>query len=100
MVTKCIVIFADENGTLSPTHQPYWVNYTSYLLKDDSKMKITNYDNGDVTYYTYETNNNGFGVAPPTKMTLISPPVVTNLYSDQNSYDKAVTVRYILKFMR
>lgn len=92
--------FVDDNGTFSPAHEPFCVSYTSFLLKDDTQMKITNYDNGDVTYYTYDTNNNGFGVAPPSKMTLISTPVVTNLYSDANSYDKAVTVRYILKFMR
>jgi hypothetical protein len=92
--------FINDNGTLHPIHQPYWVDYTSFLLKDDSQMTITNYDNGDVTRYTYDTNNNGFGTAPPSKMTLISTPVVTNLYSDANSYDKAVTVRYILKFMR
>jgi hypothetical protein len=94
------VDFATLNGTLRPTHEPYWVSWDRFLLPDNSTMKVTNYDSGDVTNYTIETNNGGLGVTPPNKMTLLSPNIITNLYSEKGSYDKAVTLRIILKFMR
>lgn len=90
--------FANTNGTISPTHEGYWVNYPKYLTTDYSKIEITNADNGSKTVFTFETNN--YGVAPPSKLTLLSSEIITDLYTSQGARDKAITVRILLTFMR
>lgn len=92
--------FGYNNGMgLRPDHKAFYVEYNgNYLYKNDSQMKITNTEIGSVTNYTFETNN--VGVAPPNKLTLLSPAIVTDLYHSNGARDKAVTVRVLLKFMR
>lgn len=99
--TQLYCEFGNTGYSLSPTHKPYNVNYgtTNYLTNDISQMKINNVENGVTTTYTFETNSSG-GVAPPSKMTLLSPDIVTSLSYSNGSRDKAVTVRILLKFMR
>jgi hypothetical protein len=93
--------FANTGYSLYPTHEGYFVNYVgdNYLTDDNSHLRIDNVENGVTTNYTFETNSSG-GVAPPSKMTLLSPNIVTNLSYSNGSRDKAVTVRILLKFMR
>ena len=93
--------FGNTGYSLAPTHEPYYVNYVgdNYLSNDYSHMKIDNVENGVTTNYTFETNSSG-GVAPPSKMTLLSPDIVTSLSYSNGSRDKAVTVRILLKFIR
>ena len=92
--------FSVIDGFNSPTHDPYYVSYSSnYLYNDYSTLEIHNYDSGSVTHYTMETNGS-VGTAPPNKLTLLSPNIITNLYYSERSYDKAVTIKILLKFMR
>lgn len=85
-------------GGTTPSHEPMWVSYPNYLYTDYSKMSILDQTLGMKTDFTFETNNRG--VAPPSKLTLISPEIVTDLYYSNGTRDKAVTVKIILRFMR
>lgn len=86
--------FAPKDGGLRPTHEPFWTS----VYPVTSRLEIQNNQNGGRTVYTYETNN--VGAFPPSKLTLLSPPIVTDLYYSNGARDKAVTVRVLLKFMR
>jgi hypothetical protein len=55
-----------------------------------------NTTNGAVTNYTYRANDVGY----PRTLTLLSPPIVTDLYMSNGARDKAATVRVTLYFMR
>lgn len=97
-ILNCDFGYTNSSG-YRPVGDPCYVEYGgSYLYTSDSQMKITNTESGTVTTYTFDTNNRG--VAPPSKLTLLSPEIVTDLYHSNNSRDKAVTVRILLKFMR
>lgn len=86
--------FKINNGSLSPSHQPYWVDLKQY----SKQLAVTNGDIGSVTNYTFDTNS--IGSEYSTVLTLLSPPIVTDLYLSNGSRDKAVTVRILLRFMR
>lgn len=92
-------LFCDfkQNQTISglaPTHEPFWVSL--YVLSN--RMHIQNTQTGGKTVFTYDLNN--FGKTPPTKMTLLSPPIVTDIYHSNGSREKAVTVQILLRFIR
>lgn len=86
--------FTNMIGSIRPSHEPFWVNVHAF----SKRLTIDNIQNGGVTNYTYETND--FGATPPTTMTLLSPPVTTDVYFSDGTRDKAITVRILLKFMR
>jgi hypothetical protein len=86
--------FSNKNGSLKPTHEPYWINISSYK----KNISVENSDDGSVTNYTYDANLNGANY--PKILKLLSPPVVTDLYTSSGKRDKAVTVRILLTFMR
>lgn len=91
--------FINENGSIKPSHEPFWVSFPkNYWEYENSRMVIRNQINGAVTNWTYKVNSLGYGYS--TKLTLISPEIVTNLYGPAGGRDKAVTVRIILNFMR
>lgn len=83
--------FTNQSGSLRPTHDPFWVNI--YPVKNG--LSVDNSQNGGYTFYTYDTNE-----LTPTKLTLLSPPIITDLYLSNGTRDKAVTIRVLLKFMR
>ena len=72
--------------------EPFWVNLSLY----DKNLEIMNTSNGAVTNYTYRANDVGY----PRTLTLLSPPIVTDLYMSNGTRDKAATVRITLYFMR
>lgn len=86
--------FNNRDGSLSPSHDPFWVNIDSY----SNKLRVDDTENGGSTTWTYQVN--GSGAFPPTVMKLLSPPIVTDLYISNGMWDKAVTVRVLLTFMR
>jgi hypothetical protein len=86
--------FGLKDGGLRPNHEPFWVSVYPLL----GYLEVNNNQNGGRTVYTYETNANG--AFPPSKLTLLSPQIVTDLYYSNGSREKAVTVRVLLKFMR
>jgi hypothetical protein len=86
--------FINKNGSITPTHEPYWVRMSGYK----KTIAIDNVENGGVTNYTFETNT--VGVNPPKILKLLSPEIVTDLYVDGGKRDKGVTVRVLLTFMR
>lgn len=86
--------FMYKDGGLRPSHEPFW----SSVYPVSQFLEIQNNQTGGRTVYTYEANN--VGAFPPSKLTLLSPPIVTDLYYSNGSRDKAVTVRVMLKFMR
>lgn len=86
--------FIVKDGGLRPSHEAFWV--TLYPLL--GYLQVNNNQIGGKTVYTFETN--AYGAFPPSKLTLLSPPIVTDLYYSNGSRDKAVTVRVLLKFMR
>jgi hypothetical protein len=77
-------------GNVRP--EPFWVNLSLY----DNNLEVMNTTNGAVTNYTYRANDVGY----PRTMTLLSPPIVTDLYMSNGTRDKAATVRITLYFMR
>jgi hypothetical protein len=85
-------------GGTTPSHEPFWVSYPNYLYTEYTRMSVLDQTIGLKTDYSFETNNRG--VAPPNKLKLISPEIVTDLYYSNGSRDKAVTVKIILTFMR
>ncbi len=89
--------FINFNGSFQPSHKPFDVE----LYNKVDKLSVYNTETGNRTIYTYEVNNvNSNGVTPLSKMTLLGPEVVTDLYMSNGTRDKAVTVRVLLKFMR
>lgn len=91
--------FGYGNFSLYPSHKTFYVEYNdSYLYSTKSRVKIINSELGTVTNYTFETNNQG--LAAPNKLTLLSPPIVIDLYDSKGSRDKAITIRVLLRFMR
>lgn len=91
--------FKNENGSITPSHEPFWVSFPkNYWEYESSRMVIRNQMTGAVTNWSFKLNAMGQG--PATKMTLISPEIVTNLYGPSGGRDKAVTVRVVLNFMR
>jgi hypothetical protein len=77
-------------GIVKPN--PFTVDLSIY----DKNLAIYNTTNGAVTNYTYRVNDVGY----PRTLTLLSPPIVTDLYMSNGSRDKAATVRITLYFMR
>ena len=75
-----------------PRPEPFFVNLSLY----DKNLEILNTTNGAVTNYTYRANDVGY----PRTLTLLSPPIVTDLYMSNGTRDKAATVRITLHFMR
>jgi len=75
-----------------PEPEPFFVNLSIY----DKNLEIMNTSNGAVTNYTYRANDVGY----PRTLTLLSPPIVTDLYMSNGTRDKAATVRITLYFMR
>lgn len=89
--------FKNFGGTFQPSHVPFDVELNNSI----EKLSIYNTENGGISWYTYEFNDKKTGgVTPPTKMTLLSEPIVTDLYLSNGTRDKAITVRVLLKFMR
>ena len=89
--------FINFNGTNQPSHIPFDVE----VDQKTDKLSVYNTETGSVTWYTYDVSNiKSNGVTPSSKMTLLSPEVVTDLYMSNGTRDKAVTVRILLKFMR
>ena len=83
--------FSNQGGSLRPTHEPFWVN----LYPTKNGLSVDNLINGGYTFYTYDTNE-----LTPTKLTLLSPQIITDLYLSNGTRDKAVSIRVLLKFMR
>lgn len=79
-------------GTPQPTEPDAHVDLTVY----SKNMLNYNTANGSNTNYTYTCNDVGY----PRTLTLLSPPIVTDLYMSNGTRDKAVTVRVMLYFMR
>jgi len=89
--------FINFGGTFQPSHNPFDVE----LIYRQDKMSVYNTENGGITLYTYEFNDyKSNGVTPVNKMTLLSEPIVTDLYLSHGTRDKAITVKVLLKFMR
>jgi hypothetical protein len=89
--------FMNFNGSLQPSHTPFEVELHDRV----DKISVYNTETGGLTWYTYEINNvKSNGVTPLSKMTLLGPEVVTDLYMSNGTRDKAVTVRVLLRFMR
>jgi hypothetical protein len=89
--------FRNFGGTFQPSHSPFDVE----LLHRLNKISIYNTENGAMTYYTYDFNEiKSNGVTPTNKMTLLSEPIITDVYLSNGTRDKAITVRILLKFMR
>jgi hypothetical protein len=77
-------------GKVKP--DPFWVS----LSLINNNLKVMNTSNGSVTNFTYRTNDVGY----PRTLTLLSPPIITDLYMSNGTRDKAVTVVITLYFMR
>jgi hypothetical protein len=75
-----------------PKPDPFSVDLSIY----NKNMAIYNTTNGSNTNFTYTCNDVGY----PRTMTLLSPPIITDLYMSNGTRDKAVTVRVMLYFMR
>lgn len=89
--------FINFGGTFQPSHNPFEVEI--HQMKE--KLSVYNTENGGMTWYTYEFNEiNSNGVMPLNKMILLSEPIITDLYLSNGTWDKAITVRVLLKFMR
>lgn len=89
--------FINFGGTFQPSHNPFDVE----LIHRQDKMSVYNTENGAMTLYTYDFNDyKSNGVTPVNKMTLLSEPIVTDLYLSNGTRDKAITVRVLLRFMR
>lgn len=87
-----------SNGGSTPLHPRFPVTFSNYMMSEYDKMTVDNTKVGCSTTYTFETNTTGANY--PTKLILLSPEIVTNLYLSDGRRDKAVSVRILLKFMR
>lgn len=93
--------FDDNSYTLyidGNTDVRYPVTYPNYMMKEYDKMVVTNPFVGTVTNYSFEANAQGANYS--TKLVLLSPEIVSDLYLSNGMRDKAVTVRIVLTFMR
>ena len=91
--------WVNEPGGMLPAHEPFWVTYPNNgFYTDYPIMEVADYTVGTKTDFTFTTNNQG--VAPPKKLTLVSPNIVLNLYSSSGARDKAATIQIILTFSR
>jgi hypothetical protein len=79
-------------GPWSIKPEPFWVKMSIY----NQTLQISNHTNGSVTNYTYRANDIGY----PKNLTLVSPPITSDLYLSNGTRDKAVTVRVTLYFSR
>lgn len=86
--------FTNINGSLRPTHDPFWVN----VNENRNLLNVINQTNGGSTTYTYESN--AIGVMPPNVLTLVSPIISTDLYLSDGTRSKAVDIKVVLRFMR
>ena len=97
------------NGSAQSTFYGLFCDYTQMpgtpIPEPDAHTDLSIYNknmvnynttNGSNTNYTYTCNDVGY----PRTMTLLSPPIVTDLYMSNGTRDKAVTVRVMLYFMR
>lgn len=75
-----------------PKPNPFTVNLSLY----NKNLAIYNTTNGGATNYTFRSNDVGY----TRTLTLLSPPIVTDLYLSNGTRDKAATVRITLHFMR
>jgi hypothetical protein len=76
-------------GVIKP--EPYFVDIVR------TNMRVTNTSNGSVDNYTLSSIDN----SPYSRtMTLVSPDIVTDLYLQDGTRNKAVTVRLTLYFSR
>jgi hypothetical protein len=76
----------------TPKPNPLWVDMSLY----NRNLEILNTTNGAVTNYSFKSNDVGY----LRNLTLLSPPIVTDLYLSNGTRDKAATVRVTLHFMR
>jgi len=93
--------FDDNNYTLyinRNTDMRFPVVYPSYMRTEHTQMRVENPTNGAVTNYTFFTD--AMGANYPLKLTLTSPPIVSDLLLSNGMRDKAVTVQIILIFTR
>lgn len=79
-------------GPWSVKPEPFWVRMSIY----NQTLQISNSTNGSTTNYTYRANDIGY----PKNLTLVSPPIMSDLYLSNGTRDKAVTVRVTLYFSR
>lgn len=86
--------FGYINGSLAPTHEPFWVN----VNENRNIINVINQTNGGSTTYTYQSNS--FGAMPPNVLTLVSPVISTDLYLSDGTRSKAVDIKVVLRFMR
>jgi hypothetical protein len=97
------------DGTSQATRFPLYVDYVRMVgsVKPDNiyatlnqyydRIEVMNMINGSTTNYTISnTQNMGYS----NTLTLLSPPIVTDLYLSDGTRDKAVTVRVSLYFSR
>jgi hypothetical protein len=74
-----------------PKPDPYWVDIVR------TNMRVTNTSNGSVDNYTLSSVDS----SPYSRtMTLVGPDIVTDLYLQDGTRNKAVTVRLTLYFSR
>jgi hypothetical protein len=83
----------NTNGGMIPAHVPFGVNYIS----GNTRMQIE--DSPTASIYTFTTRPD-FGVTPRSVLIMESTNIVASYYSSGRSYDKAVTFRVVLTFMR
>jgi len=97
------------DGTAQSTRFPLYVNYVQMVgsTKPENvyatfdlyynRLEVMNMNNGSSTNYTISNTQN---VGYANTLTLLSPPIVTDLYLSNGTRDKAVTVRVSLYFSR
>jgi hypothetical protein len=93
--------FDDNSYTLycnNDIDNQFRVTYPSYMMTEKSEMRVANPFTGAITQYTFITN--AIGANYPTKLTLTSPEIVSDLLLSNGMRDKAVTVKIILIFTR
>jgi len=93
--------FDDNSNTLyinDNTNIRFPVNYPAYLKYEHTEMSIQNPLTGAVSNYTFYTD--AMGANYPRILTLISPPIVSDLLLSNGMRDKAITVQIILIFTR
>lgn len=93
--------FDDNSFTLyinRNINKRYPVYYPGYMKYERTQIRIENPDYGAVTNFTFITD--AAGTNYPTKLTLTSPEIVSDLLLSNGMRDKAVTVKVILIFTR
>jgi len=92
-----LIINNDMNSDIDvKIPRPYLPNkYGDYI---NTEMRVTNYNNGNVTDFTFTTDK--FGAGYSRVMTLTSPYISTDLYLNGGQREKALTVFVTLIFKR